>query len=449
MSPHSTTPTVVDTTVCIVGGGPAGIMLALLLARAGVRVAVCEKHPDFNRDFRGDTVHPATLQIMHDLGLLDRLLQLPHQAIQAVSAVIGGTEYGIADFRHLPVAAPRVALMPQWDLLNFLATELRQHPNAQLLLEHKVTGLHADRARITGASADSPDGPVHLRAALTVGCDGRHSISTEAAALEHIETGSPIDVLWFRLARHPSDPDEGLGFLNLGRMLILINRADYFQCGYIVRKGAFDDIIKPAGLARFRDDLAELVPFLAQPGAEGLARRVDELTSFEQLKLLTVQVNHLRHWHRPGLLCIGDAAHTMSPVGGIGINLAIQDAVATANRLTGPLLALQSGSLGTFAALRAIDRGAARVQRRRELPTRLTQGFQVLVHRFLNRFLGRPGTFHAPLLVRLLGRFPVLRRLPGRFIGMGVLPEHPRLPARAAGSSPRTSVPRPHALRAV
>ena len=453
MSSNSTSPTVVDTTVCIVGGGPAGIMLSLLLARAGVRVAVCEKHPDFNRDFRGDTVHPATLQIMHDLGLLDRLLQLPHQKIEAVSAVLGGTEYPIADFTHLPVAAPRIALMPQWDLLNFLATELRQHPNAHLLMQHKVTGLlqssEDTAARITGASADSPAGPVHVRAALTVGCDGRHAISTEAAALEHIETGSPIDVLWFRLARRPNDPDEGLGFLNFGRMVILINRADYFQCGYIVRKGAFDGTIKPAGLARFRDDLAELVPFLAQPGHDGLPRRVDELTSFDQLKLLTVQVNHLRRWHRPGLLSIGDAAHTMSPVGGIGINLAIQDAVAAANLLARPLLALQSGSLPVHAALQRIDRAAARVQRRRELPTRITQGFQVLVHRFLNRYLGRPGTFHAPLLIRLLARFPLLRRLPGRFIGMGVLPEHPRLPARTAVPSPRTSVPHPQLLPSV
>ena len=442
-------PSTIDTTVCIVGGGPAGIMLSLLLARAGVRVAVCEKHPDFNRDFRGDTIHPATLQIMHDLGLLDRLLQLPHQNIQAVGAVLGGTEYGIADFTHLPVAAPQIALMPQWDLLNFLADELRHHPNAQLLLQHKVTGLSSDNGRITGVSADAPKGPVHLRASLTVGCDGRHSITTEAALLEHVETGSPIDVLWFRLARRPSDPDEGLGFLNLGRMVVLINRADYFQCGYIVRKGAFNETIQPAGLARFRDDLAELVPFLAEPGDNGLPRRVDELTSFDQLKLLTVQVNHLRRWHRPGLLCIGDAAHTMSPVGGIGINLAIQDAVATANLLAGPLLAAQAGvqanTLPTQAALRAIDRAAARVQRRRELPTRITQGLQVLVHRFLNRFLGRPGTFHAPLLIRLLARFPRLRRLPGRFIGMGVLPEHPRLPTRPRLPAPpaRTSVPRP------
>ena len=247
MISEAATPATISTTCSIVGGGPAGIMLSLLLARAGVNVAVCEKHPDFNRDFRGDTVHPATLQIMHDLGLLDRLLALPHQQIHQVGAVIGGTEYGIADFTHLPVAAPMIALMPQWDLLNFLAAEVRKYPNAQVLMQHRVTSLLSDNGRITGTAADSPAGPVHLNAALTVGCDGRHSTATEAALLEHIETGVPIDVLWFRLLRRPDDPDEGLGFVNFGRMVILINRGDYFQCGYIVRKGSFEHEIQPAG----------------------------------------------------------------------------------------------------------------------------------------------------------------------------------------------------------
>ncbi len=430
-----------DTTCCIVGGGPAGIMLALLLARAGVDVAVCEKHPDFNRDFRGDTVHPATLQIMHELGLLPGLLALPHQNIRHVGAVMGGTPYEIADFTHLPVAAPQIALMPQWDLLNFLAAELRKYPNAQVLMQHKVTSLLSDNGRITGASAETPDGPVALRAALTVGSDGRHSTSTEAAHLRRIDSGAPIDVLWFRLSRHPSDPEEGLGFLNFGRMLVLINRGDYFQCGYIIRKGDFDRAIQPAGLPRLRQDLAELVPFLAQPDPTGHSR-LDELTSFDQLKLLTVQVNRLRRWHRPGLLCIGDAAHAMSPVGGIGINLAIQDAVAAANLLAGPLLAVQAGAL----PLPALDRAAARLQRRRGWATRLTQALQIAAHAFLNRYLGRPGRFRAPLLIRLLNRFPLLRRIPGRFIGMGALPEHPRLPHALGTSVPALAPSRPSKL---
>ena len=424
-----------STTCCIVGGGPAGVTLGLLLARAGVDVTVTEKHPDFNRDFRGDTVHPATLEIMHELGLLDGLLQLPHQQIRHAGAFIGGQPYQIGDFTHLPVHAPFIALMPQWDLLNFLAAEFRKHPNARLLMQHKVTALLEDNGTIIGAHAESPEGPVELHAALTVGCDGRHSTSTEAAHLEHIESGSPIDVLWFRISRRDTDPEEGLGFLNDGRMIVLINRGDYFQCGYIIRKDSFEAEIKPAGLARLRADLAALVPVLGQPDSNG-QRRVDELTSWDQLKLLTVQVNRLRRWHRPGLLCIGDSAHAMSPVGGIGINLAIQDAVATANILSAPLLELtRARTAGSHPAVgRVPESTLARVQRRRSLPTRITQGFQILIHSFLNRYLGRRGQLHAPFLIRLINWFPFLRRLPGRFIGMGVLPEHVRahrLPAPA------------------
>ncbi len=416
----STAPTLpsLASTCCIVGGGPAGVTLGLLLARAGVDVTIVEKHPDFNRDFRGDTVHPATLEIMHELGLLEELLKLPHQKVHQVGALVGGTHFQIGDFTRLPVHAPFIALMPQWDLLNFLAAEVRKHPNARILMQHKVTRLLGENGTITGAYAESPAGPVELHAALTVGCDGRHSVSTESAFLEHAEKGAPIDVLWFRVSRRPSDPEEGLGFLNCGRMLVLINRGDYFQCGYIIRKGSFERQIKPAGLDQLRRNLADLVPVLGKPGPDGKIR-VDELTSWDQLKLLSVQVNCLRRWHRPGLLSIGDSAHAMSPVGGIGINLAIQDAVAAANILAAPLLGLAPGQ-------RLPESTLASVQRRRSLPTRITQGFQILAHHFLNGFLGREEQLRAPLLLRLANRFAFLRRLAGRFIGMGVLPEHVR-----------------------
>ena len=421
-----TTSQQLSTTCCIVGGGPAGMVFGLLLARAGVDVSVLEKHPDFNRDFRGDTIHPATLEIIHELGLLDGLLQLPHQQIHQVGAVVGGQTFDIANFTRLPVHAPFIALMPQWDLLNFLAAEVRKHPNARVLMQHNVTRLLSEGGRVIGAQAQTPDGPVDLHATLTVGCDGRHSTTTEAAHLEHIEAGVPIDVLWFRVSRRPTDPEEGLGFLNFGRMLVLINRGDYFQCGYIIRKGSFETRIKPAGLAQLQQDLAELVPVLGEPDAAGHTR-IAELTDWSQLKPLTVQVNHLRRWHAPGLLCIGDAAHAMSPVGGIGINLAIQDAVAAANLLIAPLRqSLETGLVP--------ERALARVERRRALAVRLTQGFQILAHHFLNGYLGRSQPLRAPLFARLANRFFWIRRLVGRFIGMGVLPEHVRAlpqPARA------------------
>jgi 2-polyprenyl-6-methoxyphenol hydroxylase-like FAD-dependent oxidoreductase len=407
------------TTVCIVGGGPAGVVLALLLAREGVDVTVLEKHKDFNRDFRGDTIHAATLRVMLELGLLDALLKIPHRRFDHVEATIGDRTFPMADFTTLPRPTNFIALMPQWDLLNFLSGETRKYANARILMEHNVTRLlqdPADPGKTIGAYAETPQGPVEVRAVLTVGCDGRHATTTESAHLQRIDRGSPIDVLWLRLSRRQDDPESALGNLNYGRMFVLINRDDYFQCAYVIKKNSFDSEIKPAGLAAFRESIAHIVPFLGAVGADGRSR-VDELTSWEQASLLPVQVNRLIRWHRPGLLCIGDAAHAMSPVGGIGINLAIQDAVATARILKGRIRdAARSGSISESAL--------AEVQRRRDLPTRITQSFQVMAHGFLKRYLGNPAPARAPWMLRVLSRSSLFRRATARFIGLGVRPEH-------------------------
>jgi len=395
-----------NTTCCIVGGGPAGIMLGLLLARAGVEVTVLEKHKDFFRDFRGDTIHPSTLQLLHELGLLEEFLTLPHQQISVFVLAIGGESLPIADLTHLPSHAKFVALMPQWDFLDFLAAHAANFPTFRLLMEHEVTGLIEDgNHRVIGVHANTPSGTVDIHATLVVGCDGRHSTARAAANLPIRETGVPIDVLWFRLRRRETDPSNVIGNINYGNFAVLIDRADYFQCAFIIAKDTFSTKIQPAGLPAFRASIAHLVPFLSD--------RVDDLTDWNQIKLLSVQVNRLTRWHRPGLLCIGDAAHAMSPVGGIGINLAIQDAVAAA-RILAPTL-----KTGIVTELTL-----AHVQHRRELPTRITQFFQVLVHHFLSRVLGNPAPIKPPFMLRLLSRRPFFRRLLARFIGMGVRPEH-------------------------
>ena len=396
---------VTKTNCCIVGGGPAGIMLGYLLARAGIEVTVLEKHKDFFRDFRGDTIHPSTLEILYELGLLDAFLALPHQQISGFSLAIGGLNLPIADLTRLPTHSRFVALMPQWDFLNFLSAQAARFPTFHLLMEHEATGLVEAGNCVIGVRVNTPSGPTEIHAPLILGCDGRRSVVRAAASLPVRETGVPIDVLWFRLSRRKTDPSNVLGNINYGSFAVLIDRDDYYQCAFLIAKGTFATKVQPAGLPAFRASITRLVPFLAD--------RVDELTSWDQVKLLSVQINRLTCWHKPGLLCIGDAAHAMSPVGGIGINLAIQDAVAAA-RILAP--SLKTG-LVTELTL-------GQVQQRREFPTRITQGFQVIAHYLFTRTLGKPEAIKPPWTLRLLSSFKSFRRLTARFIGIGVRPEH-------------------------
>jgi 2-polyprenyl-6-methoxyphenol hydroxylase-like FAD-dependent oxidoreductase len=393
------------TTCCIIGGGPAGIMLGFLLARQGIAVTVLEKHKDFFRDFRGDTIHPSTLELLYELGLLEKFLTLPHSQVARMSGYIGNRAVTMADFSHLPTHAKFIALMPQWDFLNFLASEAARFPSFTLRLGWEATGLIQTKdGTTTGVLANTPDGPVQIPAALTVGCDGRHAISRTAAHLTLVDYGVPIDVLWFRLARQPSDPENALGYVNYGRLIVLINRVDYFQVGYIVAKGAFSQI-QEDGLPAFHQSIERIVPFLAG--------RTAEIDSWDKVKLLTVQVDRLQEWCSPGLLCIGDAAHAMSPVGGIGINIALQDAVATANMLT------ESLSTGS-----ATVHDLQRVHHYRENAVRNTQRVQVFIHRLLTHILQSTGAFTPPLAFRIFTSLPGFRYLTARFIGMGLQPQH-------------------------
>ncbi|HKX07278.1 MAG TPA: FAD-dependent oxidoreductase [Stellaceae bacterium] len=399
------------TTRCaIAGGGPAGMMLGLLLARAGIEVVVLEKHADFLRDFRGDTVHPSSLQVIHELGWIDEFLRLPHQPARMLSASIGNARVTIADFTHLPTHCKFIALMPQWDFLNFLAAKGARYPGFKLLTRAEVTDLIEDRGRVVGLNAMTTEGPLEVRADLVVGADGRTSVVRERAKLAVREFGAPMDVLWFRLSRSTADAEDTMGRFDAGRIFITINRGDYWQCGFVIPKGSLERIHQQ-GLPAFRTDIAGLAPMLAD--------RVSELADWDAVKLLTVRVDRLDQWHRPGLLCIGDAAHAMSPVGGIGINLAIQDAVAAANILARPL---REGRLS--------DTDLAAVQRRREFPTKATQALQVFVqNRIISPLLGQSRTVAPPLPLRLLNAIPYLRRFPARLLGLGIRPEHVRIPA--------------------
>jgi 2-polyprenyl-6-methoxyphenol hydroxylase-like FAD-dependent oxidoreductase len=392
----------------IAGGGPAGMMLGYLLARAGIEVLVCEKHRDFLRDFRGDTIHPSTLQVMHELGLLDEFLKLPHTEIRELHGVVGDSDITIGDFTHLRTRCRFIALMPQWDFLDFLAERGRALPSFHLGMEADVSDLLEENGRIVGLCGEAPGGAFAVRADLVIGADGRHSLVRERAELKVDHLGAPIDVLWIRLSRHAGDPPQSAGRLNYGRLLVMLDRGDYWQCAYVIRKDGYA-ALRDQGLAAFRAQLVRLAPFLAD--------RVEELRDWDDIKLLTVAVDRLQRWWRPGLLCIGDSAHAMSPIGGVGINLAIQDAVAAANILARPL---RSGSLS--------ERDLAAVQRRRSLPTRVIQAVQVMVQqRILGPVLGSDKPIAAPWPALLFNRLPFLRRIPARLVGLGIRPEHVRI----------------------
>jgi len=400
-----------QTRCCIVGGGPAGMMLGFLVARAGVDVVVLEKHKDFLRDFRGDTIHPSTLEVMHELGLLDDFLKLPHQEVPKLTGQVGEERITLADFSHLPTRCRFVALMPQWDFLNFLASQGARYPGFHLRLQAEVTDLIRDGDRIVGARGKAASGAFEIKADLVVGADGRHSVVRERAGLAVEDLGAPMDVFWMRLSRRPDDGYAPLGRIDIGRVFVTLNRGDYWQCALVIPKGSADEV-RRQGLPALRETIAQLAPFLRD--------RLDELKSFDDIKLLTVTVDRLSQWHRPGLLCIGDAAHAMSPIGGVGINLAIQDAVAAANILAAPL----RQRAVTLDHLRA-------VQRRRTFPTRATQRMQLLIQdNVLRPVLGKTVKLSAPWPVKLFERFPVLRRIPARLIGLGFRPEHVKTDAR-------------------
>lgn len=408
-----------QTTCCIVGGGPAGVMLGYLMARAGVRVTVLEKHKDFFRDFRGDTVHPSTMQLMKELGLLGDFLEQPHQCVDTIRGVYGGYEFTVATLKGLPIETPYIALMPQWDFLNFLTSKARAYPEFKLLLEHEATGLIESMGHVRGVVAQTPRGEVRIEADLVVACDGRHSRMRRQSALLLDEIGAPIDVLWFSISRRPDDPVRNvMGNVNYGRMLILLDRGNYFQAGLIIRKGAFDEI-RQQGLEQLRQSIADVVPLLRD--------RVQELKDWNQIKLLTVQVNRLREWWKPGLLCIGDAAHAMSPVFGVGINLAIQDAVCTANTLADALH-----------ERRSTDTLLAKVQERRSFPTRGTQRMQVVVHAGLQKIFRQKGRMRPPLLLKLITHLPFLKSMLARTVGMGLRREHVHTPDVHKGQQPET-----------
>jgi 2-polyprenyl-6-methoxyphenol hydroxylase-like FAD-dependent oxidoreductase len=392
-------------TRCVVaGGGPAGIMAGYLLARAGVPVIVLEKHSDFFRDFRGDTIHPSTLELMYELGLLDEFLKQPHQEVRELRAVVNGQIVPIADFTKLPTRCKFIAFMPQWDFLNFLSMHAKDFSSFQLLMQHEVVDLMFDQKRVIGVRAKTPRGDVEIHADLTIGADGRHSIIQACAGLERQDYGVPIDVLWMRISKKQDDPQQSLGFFQQGKLLVLLDRGDYWQCGFVIPKGGFDEI-KARGLQQLQNDIVSFAGFLRD--------RVAELDTWSKAKLLTVQINRLREWCRDGLLCIGDSAHAMSPAGGVGINLAIQDAVATANLLAEKL---RNGPV-SVGDLR-------KVQARRESPTRLIQAMQIFIHRRVVTGRTSNNTHSLPFVVRLLKWFPFLRQLPARFIGLGPRPEH-------------------------
>ncbi|MEE7489608.1 FAD-dependent oxidoreductase [Methylobacterium oryzae] len=402
----------VTTRLCIVGGGPAGMMAGLLFARAGLDVIVLEKHADFLRDFRGDTIHPSTLDLMDELGFSERFRALPQRRVENFSGVVDGRSYRVADFSRLPTRNRFLSFMPQWDFLDFLAGEAARYPAFRLIRRTEAQDLLEAEGRVAGVRAAGPDGSVEVRSDLVLCADGRHSRMRARAGFAPRAFGAPIDVLWFRLPRRDGDPEAAAGRFGPGRILITLDRGDAWQCAYVVPKGG-DAALRAKGLPAFRAAVAQIAPFLAD--------RTEAIADWDDVKLLTVTVDRLERWHRPGLLCIGDAAHAMSPVGGVGINLAIQDAVATANLLAEPLR-----------AGRLVEADLARVQARRMFPVRVTQALQrVIQSRVIATSLAADAPFRAPMALRLLDALPRLQVLPARMIGMGVRPEHVRMPARA------------------
>lgn len=391
--------------VCIAGGGPAGIVLGYLLARVGVQTLVLEKHKDFLRDFRGDTIHPSTLEIMHELGLLEEFLRLPHQKAERLAGRWDDHEVPISDFSSLPSRCRYIALMPQWDFLNFMAEKAKRFPCFELKMEAEITSLRKEGDRVVGVLAKTPEGPLEVQADLVIGADGRHSIVREKAGLEVKALSAPIDVLWMHIARKPTDPAQTFGYFKAGKILVLLNRDTYWQGGFVIAKGGIEDL-KAKGLDFLKAQMASIAPFITEA--------VQALRSWDEVKLLSVRVDRLEQWYKPGVLCIGDAAHAMSPIGGVGINLAIQDAVATANRLAKPL---REG--------RVTLEDLASIQKRRTWPTVLTQWMQIFVqNNVLTRALFSQGKLPMPLGFRMLRQWPWLRRIPARLVGLGVRPEH-------------------------
>ena len=404
-------PAPVQTHCAIAGGGPAGMMLGFLLARIGVDVCVLEKHDDFLRDFRGDTIHPSTLELMYELGILEEFLKRPHQEIRQLSGQIGKETVILGDFTHVPTHCKFLALMPQWDFLDFIKEHAQQFPSFHLLMKTEVTGVIEENGVVAGLRATSPDGELEVRANLTIGADGRRSVVRDRAKLKVIDLGAPMDVMWMRLSRRPDDPEQTFGHADRGKFLVLLNRGDYWQCAFVIAKGQAD-AIRGKGLEAFRDEIAEFEPFLRD--------RVDELRDWKDVSLLSVAVDRLEQWWKPGLLCIGDAAHAMSPVGGVGINLAIQDAVATANILR-PILLEGNPSEADLQA----------VQQRRTFPTKATQSLQIAIqNNVIKKVLGNNKSFSLPWLFKLFQYMSFLRGIPARVIGVGFRPEHVKIPAR-------------------
>ena len=394
------------------------MMLGLLLARAGVRVAILEKHADFLRDFRGDTVHPSTLELISELGLLDEFLALPHRKVERFSIEMGSRRVQVVDLRHLPTRCKYIALMPQWDFLDFLAKQGSRYETFDLHMQAEATDIIEEDGRIAGVRARTPRGELSIRADLVVGCDGRHSTLRVKARLESDDFGAPMDALWFRVSRKQSDPAETFGHIDTGAMLVMLDRGEYWQCAYIIPKGQFERV-KSDGIETFRNRISALSPFLTE--------RMTELTAFDDVKLLTVTVDLLRQWWRPGLLLIGDAAHAMSPIGGVGINIAVQDAVATANRLAVPL---RTGQVKP-ADLQAI-------QQRRIWPARMTQRVQLIMqNRLIAPALQGVRRTRPPFVFELLNAVPLLRRIPARLLALGFRPEHVRTPDRLTDGNPR------------